>query len=774
MSTPHSEEAGFSGQADAPKVAGAEAAGSDDMVGIAQPDIQHQQQTWVKYTAQQEAQVLPEWRQQDSLLAHATAGFGKPHLGHIMQHIDPAQPLSASLRIVQAPATYNRPIVQRKLFKPAFVVRLEMRYRGQVDLTISMMAHVLNDNQYSKPGAWQPHVGPGQADLEGHLITRRMRVPPVFTSAQPESAYLDPAIQKVYTEDFKFTELNFVKSSRMSKRWLLFSCFIKEELMFVLYKLPTVVISRRTDQYIKAFETLLGREPQSGVPKSRSSAIPKTTSGNATASQAPPALQTLHQYRKTTEAPTDLTLADADEPQRKKKTSPCDAAAGAGPRQEAGSAEDRQIQHWILQQYASMALQRPLSQESLVALERRARAGSSGPPLEPALWEDFKDWFSKCVRALKQVEEEWKGGEPPCICGFAVDRPAADAALRYHPVGAFLVRMCSEPGSFAISCRTFNDAHHITGGLPEGIAGVEHLLVDCVDLQRRELWQYVAAWGAATHLLDPFTQRLHPKNQVFFRPSAAVHQAHLQVAAHTPPPDADHLLMQGAKHPADPQQSAPTPLLRPGATSCPPDPTSLILAGIPCSSPRLAHPPEQPFEANQEVVQRNNSWSGPAGEVYGNSHGAAAGLNLKMGELLAAMQKHLAAQGSHAGHPQLPLAGMPFTPSVGQKAVHHQQQQQQQQQQDQQQQQQQQQQHQQQWVSDGTMATEQQQGQQRQQQRHWQESGPQAMWPDPTTASLLQHLLQQSRAPRSWLRPEESDGGHHPGYSHDVRASHSQ
>ena len=45
-----------------------------------------------------------------------------------------------------------------------------------MDLTISMMAHVLNDNQYSNPGDWQPHVGPGQADLEGHLITRRMRV----------------------------------------------------------------------------------------------------------------------------------------------------------------------------------------------------------------------------------------------------------------------------------------------------------------------------------------------------------------------------------------------------------------------------------------------------------------------------------------------------------------------------------------------------------------------------------------------------------------------
>ncbi len=45
--------------------------------------------------------------------------------------------------------------------------------------------------------------------------------------------------------------------------------------------------------------------------------------------QAACALQTLHQHHhKTPEATTDFTQADADEPQRKKKTSPCDAAAG--------------------------------------------------------------------------------------------------------------------------------------------------------------------------------------------------------------------------------------------------------------------------------------------------------------------------------------------------------------------------------------------------------------------------------------------------------------
>ena len=65
-----------------------------------------------------------------------------------------------------------------------------------------------------------------------------------------------------------------------------------------------------------------------------------------------------------------------------------------------------------------------------------------------------------------QVEEEWKKSDPACICGFAMDRAAADAALRYQPVGAFLVRLTPEPGSFAISCRTSPDPHQVLGGAP--------------------------------------------------------------------------------------------------------------------------------------------------------------------------------------------------------------------------------------------------------------------------------------------------------------------
>ena len=71
--------------------------------------------------------------------------------------------------------------------------------------------------------------------------------------------------------------------------------------------------------------------------------------------------------------------------------------------QEPGALRDKHIESWILQQYSSMSLQRPLTRPDLIALETRARAGSNATDLPPALTDDFKDWFTKTVRALKQV-----------------------------------------------------------------------------------------------------------------------------------------------------------------------------------------------------------------------------------------------------------------------------------------------------------------------------------------------------------------------------------
>ena len=52
--SPPSDEAGSSGHADVPKTLAVDAASSDDLVGVAQPDVQQQQETWVKYNSLQE------------------------------------------------------------------------------------------------------------------------------------------------------------------------------------------------------------------------------------------------------------------------------------------------------------------------------------------------------------------------------------------------------------------------------------------------------------------------------------------------------------------------------------------------------------------------------------------------------------------------------------------------------------------------------------------------------------------------------------------------
>ncbi len=92
--------------------------------------------------------------------------------------------------------------------------------------------------------------------------------------------------------------------------------------------------------------------------------------------------------------------------------------------------------------------------------------------------------------------------KPHAICGFAVSRAAAEALLAEQPLGSFLVRLCSEPGAFAISCCMEG---------PGGRRYVDHLLIDAVDLQARNMEAWVQAHQFATQLLDPLADKVYPK-----------------------------------------------------------------------------------------------------------------------------------------------------------------------------------------------------------------------------------------------------------------------
>ena len=101
-----------------------------------------------------------------------------------------------------------------------------------------------------------------------------------------------------------------------------------------------------------------------------------------------------------------------------------------------------------------------------------------------------------------QCARVWDMAKPHAICGFAVSRAAAEALLAEQPIGTFLVRLCSEPGAFAISCCMEGQG---------GRAYVDHLLIDAVDLQSRSLEEWVHAHQYAQQLLDPLSDKLYLK-----------------------------------------------------------------------------------------------------------------------------------------------------------------------------------------------------------------------------------------------------------------------
>lgn len=83
---------------------------------------------------------------------------------------------------------------------------------------------------------------------------------------------------------------------------------------------------------------------------------------------------------------------------------PCvSCCAGGEEAQGHGLSADQQVASWVVQQYGSMGFRRTLTQADVAALEKRARAAWPSSALEPTSWQDFQDWFSKSVKALKQA-----------------------------------------------------------------------------------------------------------------------------------------------------------------------------------------------------------------------------------------------------------------------------------------------------------------------------------------------------------------------------------
>lgn len=158
-------------------------------------------------------------------------------------------------------------------------MRLEIRFRGRLSLPVRVDVATMVDAQLAKPSAWRPDQNSAQAEIENTRIIRHIQVgmgitPQTHTlhhiaavcSVQAEGEWvqrqnsrgrsewmqrkqtgaaadnisfilqqvpapgeleLDSSVERTHAATFDFADLRFIKSSRMSKRWLVFTLRIK-------------------------------------------------------------------------------------------------------------------------------------------------------------------------------------------------------------------------------------------------------------------------------------------------------------------------------------------------------------------------------------------------------------------------------------------------------------------------------------------------------------------------------------------------------------------
>lgn len=459
-------------------------ASDQEMAAVPQSDLPQQQLRLVAYGSSRTARRGSEWfpNESDSAAGKSEASALSP--------CGPAPPnlLYAAVRIVQAPASFARPVTQKKSFRPAFKVRLDFRYKGKLQLpvkveAVSLPEHIVDDiiKQQAEDILALAQLSQ-QNELENASIS---------TCIQTHEEDPDDLLEKTHSEDLEFSELRFSKSSRMNKRWVLFACRLGRDMLYSLYRLPTIVLSRKADQFDKACGLL--RE---------SSLLGSLTCGSDYLVE-PQALLSSYATNRHQEVVAVQQLrgfvSDSSLPAH-----PCHRRLHSEPPKSMLISRET-VEQYIVEKYAASGLRRPLMEAEVEALGTQAGLPSfidcpigMVDALDLQAWRGFQDWFCGCMKALKPVDHLWSMTDVIRICPFTVNRKCAEHLLQGTPDGTFLVRMCSyDVGSFVISIQC---VHHSRAGVPT--REVKHVLIDRVDLKDQSLEAWVMRNERAQYLLD--------------------------------------------------------------------------------------------------------------------------------------------------------------------------------------------------------------------------------------------------------------------------------
>ena len=391
-------------------------------------------------------------------------------------------PARVTAAIEQAPASFNAPCqTKRECFRPPFVVNVTATQTRPTTLGCRASCYMLTDQQLENVKSWRPDVHGAEDLLDGKEV---------------EGQACGTAVEGGYEASIRlvFSSLRCVKPSGMSKRYPLFMLQLSSGITLLLvYRKPTVVLSRLADQYNKALLILKDVQPVDG----------RSLRGKeGAAASAAAAREAAVQRLKKRDA-----LHEGDDESDSKYYN-------------ASVATD-----YIVAQFNDAGIKRQLSDSDLTLLLEMAGYTQYNLPADPTnpeqasvmkrqtisehQWEFFTGWFErKFMPAIKAAQSLWDQRSPNAICPLSTTRAMCESALKNSPLGAFCVRArrlkVGDPVNWVISC---------CGKKPG--APVLHILLMSKHLDMHSLQVWVRDFKQLMYCMDISTGRLCHKEQLF-------------------------------------------------------------------------------------------------------------------------------------------------------------------------------------------------------------------------------------------------------------------
>ncbi|DBA73804.1 TPA: hypothetical protein ACH3X2_009772 [Trebouxia sp. C0005] len=426
-----------------------------------------------------------------------------PGMASGAQPVEPG-PAKLLMQLVAAPSTFGVPMCTGKLLSPPFRVRVAMLCEVPTKLQLTLKAYVLSKDNLSSLEQWHP---------AHHIVTEAV------TGGEVQQTVLcseDPALGDAAggaagvgasqsaapdmlggVADFVFRDLKFTTSSRMQPRWLVIAAVLpSQDVMYVQYNVPTIVMSRACDQLTKAISILKGIQQGPGLGVGVGAA-PRKRHRNSSSLSKPVLLKP--EEPVTHASPT---LLSSSSPPDEDRDDSMDWPT-------AGPFTFHRWHFLVERKYNAFNLVRPLGLDDLHMMERVAGFHEQGQDkqapneLTAHQWAFFGVWYLSYLRIFRSHQQLWMMQCPVVICGFGVDRHRAEHLLADQPVGTFLVR----PGLSLAGCMV------ISAVVPEGPC--KHMALDSNQLSSRSLEVWVRDVLEAQQVLDYRTGQRSKKSEAF-------------------------------------------------------------------------------------------------------------------------------------------------------------------------------------------------------------------------------------------------------------------